>query len=89
VPARGSAPSAREWARLVTPGGLDAGPWFALKPVGAATGHQRRQGADPDTAIGSASTASASTGGSLWDGFIPDPVYPDGHEPDGLPQRAG
>lgn len=69
----------QEWARLVTPGKLDLGPWAQLKPVDEVGLGAPRGDVDADGLID-----SASTGASFWEGVVPDPVDPresgfDGH----------
>jgi hypothetical protein len=97
----GRSPQTRqEWARLVTPGRLELGPWSPLKPANALPAQEARADAapakemllgglhsdvDPDILID-----SVSTGVSFWEGFVPDPVeHPAEPESDGRPGAGG
>ena len=77
-PSERSQQTGQEWARLVTPGKLELGPWSRLKPVDQIRLRDLQSDVDVDVLID-----SASTGVSFWEGAVPDPVDPQASERDG------
>lgn len=84
MPSEHSRQTGQEWARLVTPGKLELGPWSLLKPANEVRLGDLRGDVDADVLIDSASTEV-----SFWEGFVPDPVEPRASELDGQPPTGG
>jgi hypothetical protein len=66
-----SAQTGQEWARLLSPSTLEAGPWAPLKPAGRVPHGRLRADVDRNLRSGSAPAEA-----SLWDGVVPEPLDP-------------
>lgn len=78
LPSERSPQTGQEWARLVTPGKIELGPWAKLKPADQVRLNDLQSDVDVDVLMD-----SASTGVSFWEGAVPDPVDPQASERDG------